>query len=346
METAPKTSSVRIRRYMAIIAAVLLVCAVLFASRVRDRHDSEVVLPEAISLGVPREPLCALVILAAERGFFAEEGVDAKIEDEYPSGKRALRGLLDGEVEMTCTAEVPIVFSSFERNDLRIIATVGTCDDEPRIIARTDRGISTPTDFQGKRIATQRASAVHYFLHVFLLRHQLAERDVQISFLKAEELPGAFDRGDIDAFSMREPFISEAQELLDGKATVFAAPGLYIKMFNLICLHEVAVSKPEAIRRVLRALLRAEKFARDDTQRAIQIVAEKLGIPNEELTSLWPSIWLRVSLGQELVEALDDEARWALDSQLTEAVEPPNYTEFVDVSFLHAIKPTAVTVVR
>ena len=83
--------------------------------------------------------------------FFAEEGVNVRIVDKYPSGKRTLQGLLDGEVTVAPTAEAPIVFRSFERGDFAIVATIGSSDNEPKIIARKDSGIEKPEDLRGIR---------------------------------------------------------------------------------------------------------------------------------------------------------------------------------------------------
>ena len=77
------------------------------------------------------------------------------------------------------------------------------------------------------KIATQRLSAVHYFLHLFLLKHDI--EDAELEFLKAEELPQALADGKIDAFSMREPFISEAHGLVGNNGIVFRESGTYLK---------------------------------------------------------------------------------------------------------------------
>jgi len=299
-----------------------------------------------LRIAVAREPLAALLILAAEQGYLDDEGVAAQIEDAYPSGKRALQGLLDGDVDLAPCAEAPIVFQSFDHDDLRIVATIGTSDTEPKIVARRDAGIEEPQDLRGKRVATQRASAVHYFLHLFLLRHGMSEGDVELSFLKAEELAAALAEGTIDAFSMRDPFVTEAEQKLGDTAVVFAEPGLYVKTFNLVTSDQLAASSPEAIEAVLRALVRAEEFARHDPEAAISIVARQLQLEESELADVWGELDLRVSLGQGLLAALEDEARWAVKGGFTEAEKPPNFLEFLEPGPLEEVRPAAVTLVH
>lgn len=95
-------------------------------------------------------------------------------------------------------------------------------------MARRDRGIEEAADLRGKHIATQRGSAVHFFLHLCLVSHGLTEEDVTLSFMKGEELPAALAEGRIDAFSMREPYVSEASSLLGERVVIFGHKSIYL----------------------------------------------------------------------------------------------------------------------
>ncbi|NLX94653.1 MAG: ABC transporter substrate-binding protein [Rhodopirellula sp.] len=301
----------------------------------------------SITLGTSREPLGALVQIAASRGFFAEEGLELTLVEKYPTGKRALDGLLAGEVEITGVSEAPLVFASFERNDLRVLATVGASDDESCILARRDAGIEQPGDLRDKRIGTQRASAVHYFLSLFLLRHGMSANDVDVSFLAAESLPEALADGRIDAFAMREPFASQAIKLLGADNVVlFREPGLYLKTYNLVTIQSVLDDKPAAVAAMLRAILRAEEYAGEYPQRVIDFLAARLGMERSAVSGLWEALDLRVSLGQELLTSLEDEARWAVRSGYVQADAIPNYLDVLELEPLESLQPTAVTVVH
>lgn len=300
---------------------------------------------ESISIGLAREPLNGLTIIAIEKGFFYQEDLDVKVV-EYPSGKRALvDGLLSGQVDVATVSEVPIVFNSFNRSDFSVVATAGSSDNEPRIIARKSSGIQKPADLEGKRLATQRASAVHFFLHLFMVKHGLSQDAVNLSFKKAEELPHALANGKIDAFSMREPFISKAKDLLKEDAIIFSEPGLYSKTFNLVVNNSVVLQRPAVIEQMLRALMQAEIFTANYPYQAMEIVANRLGINKKQMIDIWPEIRLKISLDQSLVYSLKDEARWAIDENLTDKHKIPNYFSLIYVNGLRAVKPQAVTII-
>jgi len=98
---------------------------------------------EKVTLGLARESLAALAMIAQARGFFSQAGLDVQIK-EYKSGQLALAGFLAGESDLATTADIPIVFESLQRQDFGIIATIGSSDNEPRVIARKDRGVNLP----------------------------------------------------------------------------------------------------------------------------------------------------------------------------------------------------------
>ena len=330
---------------VAAIATVILLlgaAALWLAGRPSDDGAAQ---QRPVRLGLALQPPSALMILAHGEGFFAAEGLDVRVT-EYVSGKRALAGLLSAEVDVATTAAVPIVFAAFERKDLKILATIASVGNEQRIVARKSRGIQSPKDLRGKRVATQRGSAVHFFLHLFLTKHGLSGNDVRLSFMKAEQLPQSLAQGEIDAFSMREPFVSRARGLLAGDAVVFAEPGLYFRTEHLITTDRFIQGKSGTIRKLLRALLRAEQLARSDPERARRLVAARLDISQSALASSWPDFELEVSLDQALLTSMEDQARWAIESGLTERRAMPNYLEFIHTAGLDAEKPDAVTIIR
>ena len=301
--------------------------------------------PEAVALGVALRPSSALVFIAQQQGYFTQAGLTATIK-EYPSGKRAIEGMLAGEVNVSTGADVPFVVSSFARSDLRLLATISAADDDPRIVARKDRGIRQPADLRGKRVATRKGSSVHFFLHHFLRRYGLTERDVKLSFMKDEELTPALAAGQIDAFSAREPQTSQARRALGDRAVFFAGPGLYRCTENLVSLSSFLQARPQVAPKLLTALLQAEDLAAREPQQASQIIAGRVGITAPEAAAEIAGLDLRVRLDQSLLQTLEDIARWAMREQLTAPGPMPNYLPLLYLEGLAATRPEAITIIH
>ncbi|HEB95538.1 MAG TPA: hypothetical protein ENI96_03790 [Sedimenticola thiotaurini] len=312
----------------------LLLLLVIGYPLIREGNDDDRL---SVRLGAAEDLINSLVWIAADQGFFEARGVDVRLQ-EYRSGKRALRGLLEGRVELVTTSEVPFMKALQEHPDLRLLATVGTTDNEIHVVARRDRGISEPKDLVGRRIGTQRASAVHFFLSSFLLQHYIPASAVELRFMRAEQLPGALAAGEIDAFSMREPYIHQARQLLGERLVLFSEPGLYRKTFNLVATREFAAANPELLRRFLAGLLQAENFVYRHPERAQRILARIRGLTPGEVAAVWDSYTFSVLLDQDLLLQLQQEEQW-LESELGIPRQRRPLSSYVDQEPMRRVAP-------
>lgn len=332
-----------------LLTAILVAGLALLAAwyLVRARSPEPAVPRDTVRIAMPMHPTSLLAHIALDQGYFAANGLDVSVK-EYQSGKRALDdGLFAGQADITWSNETPVALAGFQRSDFRIVSTTLAADNVNMIVARRDRGIERPEDLRGKRIATQKGSAVHFFLHLFLLEHGLTEQDVKISFLKAEELPAALASGAIDAFSMRDPYISQARELLGTeKAITFRAPGVYDQVDVMVMRQEIVEKSPRIVRKALQAMLDAESYVASHPVEATAILARRLKVAPREIEDIFPDIKPNVSLSQSLLVLLESEARWAMKTGLTDRNEVPDYLNLIDVNDLKRLKPEVVTIVR
>jgi len=60
-----------------------------------------------------------------------------------------------------------VMFAIMEGNKISIIATIQTSNRNNAIIARKDRGILTPQDLRGRKIATTFGTIAEFFMDAF-----------------------------------------------------------------------------------------------------------------------------------------------------------------------------------
>lgn len=299
-----------------------------------------------VSAQFSAQPSSALLQIALERGLLREEGLDP-IVTRYASGKLTLLdGLFAGKEDGVSSAGTPVVVQSFNRNDFAIIAASFNADDINGLVARRDRGIAAPADLAGKTIATQRASAVHYFLYLFPLKRRIPEDSVRFVFLQPDEPVPTLAAGEVDTFSMRAPYIGQARDLLGDDAVVFNEPGLFPQFEVTLVSREYLKAHPEAIAALLRALQRAEQLAADDPQQAASRLAHAIGSDPTEVADLPRGSRLAVSLDQSMLLAMEHQARRTIDAGLTDQQRMPNLLERIDFGPLGALDPRALTILH
>lgn len=298
----------------------------------------------SVRLGTTQTPPSWLMLIAEHNGYFEKQGLNVIITS-FKSGKRALKGMFEDKVDISATADVPIVFNSLARQDFSIISNIGVSSNDNVIVARKDRGIQSQSDLKGKTIATQNASSAHFYLHLFLLSNKLSDKDIKQLFMKVEKLPQALVSAEVDAIATREPYFSEAVEKLGSNAIVFETPGLYLKSFGLVAFNSYIKNNPEIIYKIVNALLLAEQFVKDNNNQAIEILSLKLGITKDRVATTFQYLDLRVTLGQSLILRLEDEARWVTRNKLTDILVIPNYLDFIHAGALVKANPEAMTII-
>lgn len=309
--------------------------------------DSKTQKTYDLSVGIPKQPSSALVHIALHKGFFEDAGLDIT-PHYYPSGKRALtEGLVTGKVQISTTSDIPFVWKSLEHDKLRILSTIYTANNVNRIIARKDSGIEKPSELSGKKVATQQQSAVHYFLHRFLLEHEIQD-EVKLSFYKAELLVEKLHSGEIDAFSMREPYISRARDLLGKEnAVIFSSPGLYLQSEILLTTADFSLTNPEVVKAFIKALKQAELFAQTNRQESIDIVSAAIDADKAQINAIWDTFILSVTLEHTLLKRLDEMAYWMTKKRENKKPSKlPDYRQFIDSSPLRSVSAESVLLIE
>jgi sulfonate transport system substrate-binding protein len=300
---------------------------------------------EKVSIACSSPPYTALVDIAMAKGYFRKVGLEVT-PLFHSSGKASLDEVLAGGADFATVAETPVMFAVMNGSKISIVATIQSSDTTDAILARKDKGITAPQDLKGKRIAATPGSFGEYFLDTFLATHGLDRKDVRVMGLEPEQIPGALAKGEIDAAATWDPFLRRAQQELGEKAIAFFSYDLYRKSFNLVTTQEQVRSNPARVKKLLMALMEAEKLANRDTAEAQKIVADFRQVDKAVLAEDWVGQSLGVTLDQKLLLMLEDESRWAIKSGLTNAKKVPNYLNFIHWDGLQSVKPEAVRIVR
>jgi NitT/TauT family transport system substrate-binding protein len=323
--------------------ALLALCATLFACTRSEQKPAGP--PEKVTIAFAIVPEAALAQVAKAKGYFLQEGLEVTPR-LHPYGKLALEDVLAGKAEFATVAETPVMFAIMKGEKISIIATIQNYSTGNAVIARKERGVLTPGDLRGKRIAATLGTASDFFLDAILTAHGISRKDVEVVNLKAEDMPDALARGTIDAVSAFSPYTALTRRKLGAGAISFQDRDIYRFTFNVVARQDFIRKNPEKVRMILRALVRAEEFVRENPAEAQKIVAGFSGIDIAIVRDIWPDTSFTVTLDQPLILALEDESRWAISSGLTVAEKVPNYLDFIYFDGLKSMKPDAVKILK
>ena len=302
-------------------------------------------VPVSVTFGITGDMSASLGAIARAHQFFLPRELVVTVKD-YHTSKQCLDALAKGEIDLATTSETPLVLSAFERDDLRVIASIGSSENEAKILARVDRGIRVPGDLRGKHVGILEDSPFDFFLHLFLLKQGLTMSDVNVSLYPPDSLLDALDRGAVDAVSYKEPFISAEKIRLGDRVIVFAEPGFLRITQSVVGLEQYLEDHPVVVHKMLVALLDSETFIREKPDASIAIVARSLGADSLTIASMWPEFTFHVCLDQSLLIGMQDQAHWILEREEKGRDRIPDLFRLIAMKGLLAAKPERVSVIH
>jgi NitT/TauT family transport system substrate-binding protein len=321
----------------------LFLAVVLAAAGCQQKAESEAqTAPLKLTLAVQPAPYSGLIAVADEEGFFKQAGVEVTLK-LYPSGLDSLEAMLEGEAQIATVADIAFAGKMNEDPSLRVLASIGLSVGN-QIVARKDRNIREPADLKGKKIGFTPNTVSDYFLYSFLLTNHLSPNDVTAVSIPAARQAEAVVAGEVDAVSAFEIFAFAAKEQLGENAVSWDTQNNLGYQWLLVT-RESTTKSPEAIKRLLKALMMAEDFARTNEDETKDIITKKWGFSPVYIRQSWNQTILDVSFSQSIIASLKNYAKWKMERD-GKTGDPPDVLNFLYTDALDEINPRLVTIFR
>ncbi|MBI5222722.1 MAG: ABC transporter substrate-binding protein [Candidatus Magasanikbacteria bacterium] len=253
---------------------------------------------------------------------------------------------------MVTVAQTPVMFNSFNRSDFAIVSAMVSSYNDVFVLARRDRNITKPGDLRGKKIGLTKGSTGQYFLGLFLSANNIQPFEVEEVDIPAGKLAESITAGAVDAISVWQPHIYNAEKALGDKSVVFPTRKIFREDFYFVPNKSFLQNHSEAITRFLQALIQAEVFIKNDTDpdrdndkdEAVTIVAKRLNLDRAFVASVWGDYQFGLFLDSTIIQTLEKEAQWAIQNKLTDKTEIPKYRDFISVDALRIAAPGKVLI--
>ncbi|WP_434618534.1 taurine ABC transporter substrate-binding protein [Tabrizicola sp. M-4] len=147
-------------------------------------------------------------VARAEKKFEAATGWEIEWRT-FGSGTEVIAAMASGDVQVAELGSSPLAIAASQGVELELFMIAQGLGTAESLIAKADSGIAKLEDVKGKRIAVPVGSTAHYSLMGALAHSGIAESDVTIVNLPADQIAAAWDSGQVDAAFIWQPVQSQ-----------------------------------------------------------------------------------------------------------------------------------------
>lgn len=205
--------------------------------------------------------------VARDRRLYGD--MDVRIA-EFSTDFDAARASADGRVELTCGTLSDVLRQRDQGTDLTIVAALDFSNGADGIVARPP--IADVAGLRGKRVGAEIGTLTHFVLLRALERAKVDEREVTIVNVAMEQALLALEKGEVDAVSLWEPYLTKAEGL--GGKRIFSSAEIPGEILDVLAARtEVLATRSGDIERVLVGWNGALDLIRRDPSASLPVMA-------------------------------------------------------------------------
>jgi sulfonate transport system substrate-binding protein len=247
----------------------LLIGAIAFASGAASAEE--------LSIGFQKSSVN--LVMLKNRGALEQRlkplGVTVKWT-EFAAGPPILEALNVGSVNFGMTGDTPPVFAQAAGTNLVYVGFEAAKPQGSAILVAKDSPLTTLADLKGKRVAFTKGSSAHYLVLRALKKAGLTIKDIQPAYLQPADARAAFERGNVDAWAVWDPFYAVAERantarvLSDGR-------GLSNNFSFYLASRQFADQNPKVIAAVIDELSKNDAFLTSKPKEVADLLARYSG---------------------------------------------------------------------
>jgi NitT/TauT family transport system substrate-binding protein len=163
---------------------------------------------------------------------------------------------------------------------------------------------------------------------------------------KAVESEETLLNGKVHAIATWEPWVTQINQRMGKEAITRPLQSGQYAYWNLVSTTDWINKHSTMLRQLMKSLVQAEDYIARHQDQAKAIVRKRMNFDHTYMEMIWPRYQLALSLEQSLITAMEDEARWMINNNLTGEKQIPDFVNYIYIDGLKAVKPEAVNIIR
>lgn len=247
------------------------------------------------------------IVVAAKKGFCQELGLDLDMK-MFTSGGVAAQSFLAGQGDWVVTGDWPAVRSwlSTQDNEDPVVGLhpAANYTDLSVVVSKSD--IKSADDFKGKTMGVWLGTTSEFFAAKYLDAHGVPLDAVTYKNIKPAEMVVALDKGDIDGFTIWQPFGWRAEEISGNKVHILSTgKGFFTEYMVTSTRRSLIEDDPDAVAAMIKCTMKGAEYTAAHMDEASEIVGKHFKIPADKVKQM--------VVVQDFSVGYDDKFRKAMD---------------------------------
>jgi NitT/TauT family transport system substrate-binding protein len=282
---------------------------------------------ESVTVGAEFSQVNTLLFIAQNLSLFSDNGLNVTIRP-YISGAAALEGMINGDVNIAASSEFTVVNKILADTHITVIGAIDRFQ-QINIAARKDKGIQNVTDLANKSVGLTFGTSAEYFFGRFLQLDGMDQSQVKKVNIQPNHIVEALTNGTVDAVVTWQPYLYRIHNQMANDIVEWPAQSGQQVYSVLSATTNWVEANNSTVTKFLDAITQAENYLQTNPIEAKNIIMSQLNYTKEYLEFVWPDHKFTISLDQSFVLIMEDEGRWLIANNLTNATDVPDFENYI-----------------
>lgn len=333
----------------AAIAAVLLLAPAVSLTQAADAIEQQ-----DVDIAVVRDPqLGAQMAIANHYGYFKEEGLNVTIHWNQ-SGADIITVMAGGSAYLAAGSMFGQVLFVNQGLPIKTIAALADISEAQGFVLSPGVKLGSPKDLEGRKLAYTQGSPSPLLLAKLAKTFGFEMSKVQLINMNQPEGIVAASKGEVDGLLGWQPNL---YRLIQMGGTLYATgttlyvgdkpqrlpdnDRLQMNHSQLLAAQSWIDGKPNTLKAVMRALLRANNLLATDRPKALDAMEKELRVDRDALTVMADANKYSLALDGRVVDSLNFIGDWAISINRAKRVPTPD--EAFAPALLRSLDPSLVS---
>lgn len=307
-------------------------------------------LTEVVALGEFDPQISGQQIIAQEKGFFEEEGLDVDLQLlTDPSVSTTM--VASGEAQFYSVSNYQAINLVDKGSEVCLLAPVVNAGNTQVVVAGPNMEITSAKDLEGKKMGYTDGAGVIVAVKNMCEDLGVDYDKIQLVNLQASDMLASLESGQIDFFAAWEPWGIKAEEA--GGKVLFTGTKSYlpentgdVDYLNFIVAIDASKKfveeNPEACQAYVKAMIKATDFINSNKEEAAEIISAQINLDKETCMKIMDKNVYEVAYDETFKTAGDELAAYMQESGLNTSLV--TFDQYANTEILKAVDPSLVAV--